>query len=206
MTAACIAMRSGHRQDWRSSPAFWLHGRRTDIAGGGIGDLWPVISGAMVLAAIGWMDDRTGLPALARLTIELAVAAALVVHFFGTEMLLSPAGVALLLGGLWFINLFNFMDGSDGLAASQAIIGLLPWISAIMLGFLSGTAEIGAVMGALAGACLGLPVLQPAAGAAVHGRRGEPFHPRHPGGARRCIARSGEGRPDAADRICVFRQ
>jgi Fuc2NAc and GlcNAc transferase len=58
-----------------------------------------------------------------------------------------PAGqgiwlVAVVLGVLWFINLFNFMDGIDGIAASQAVVfgfGVLvlagptePWMESLI--------------------------------------------------------------------------
>lgn len=40
-------------------------------------------------------------------------------------LLALGAGTLLLLAGVWWVNLFNFMDGIDGLAASQALFMLL---------------------------------------------------------------------------------
>lgn len=83
------------------------------------------------LALVGYLDDRHQLPILWRLAVQvLLVLAVLVIlnpGFFliGTPMLLVL--LATLVAGfylLWLINLFNFMDGIDGIASAQFIMVL----------------------------------------------------------------------------------
>ena len=77
------------------------------------------------LSAVSWIDDQYRLPPLARLAAHgLAVVA--VLGSLPPDWRILPLPIALervLLGlaWIWFINLFNFMDGIDGLAGSEAI-------------------------------------------------------------------------------------
>jgi Fuc2NAc and GlcNAc transferase len=83
------------------------------------------------MAFLGWLDDRRSLPAGLRLFIHF-MAASWVVYWFGPVRALS-IGTALLdlgwlatplsiVGVVWLVNLFNFMDGIDGIAAAEALI------------------------------------------------------------------------------------
>ena len=57
------------------------------------------------------------------------------------------------LGVIWLLNLFNFMDGIDGIAASEAIFVLLVGgLLSLSLGISSG---IGLGAGVVAGSCIG---------------------------------------------------
>jgi len=95
--------------------------------------VWPLgigVLAALAVAAIGFIDDRTPLPAQMRLTAQLALVALTIVLIVPLEGLASAAGLqlpGLLVGAIalvvavYWINLFNFMDGIDGIAGSQAI-------------------------------------------------------------------------------------
>jgi UDP-N-acetylmuramyl pentapeptide phosphotransferase/UDP-N-acetylglucosamine-1-phosphate transferase len=118
--------------------------------------LWPILAAALLLAAAGWWDDVTGLGAWPKLACQvLAVAAGL--YFLGpiTGGLL-PAPLDLVLAGvawLWFVNLYNFMDGIDGIAGVEAIsVGL--GLTVIGLWFAS-FADLATLSVALSGATLG---------------------------------------------------
>ena len=120
--------------------------------------LAPLVGG-LLLAASGWRDDRGGLAPLAKLVPQLvAVALGIVALSFGEPVFqgwLPPAldRLAAALLWLWFVNLYNFMDGSDGLAAGEAAaIGLGLALSALWLSWPGPTAAFGLV---LAGAALG---------------------------------------------------
>ena len=76
-------------------------------------------AGALGLALVGLLDDLFDLSARLRLGLHLLAAGA-VVAAAGEASILAWA--ALTLGLAWFVNLYNFMDGIDGIAASQAII------------------------------------------------------------------------------------
>lgn len=75
---------------------------------------------------LGWADDRAGKPVSLRLAVQFVLAVGCVFALTGTaEGVSSPAGPwlvgALALGLVWHVNLFNFMDGADGLASVQAV-------------------------------------------------------------------------------------
>jgi UDP-N-acetylmuramyl pentapeptide phosphotransferase/UDP-N-acetylglucosamine-1-phosphate transferase len=81
---------------------------------------------AFVLAVISWADDLNGLSPLTRLAAQTAAVTAALV--FGPEQSplfqgLLPMPVDTFVAGLlwvWFINLFNFMDGIDGITGIEA--------------------------------------------------------------------------------------
>ncbi|HUN68448.1 MAG TPA: glycosyltransferase family 4 protein [Burkholderiales bacterium] len=76
---------------------------------------------ALALAAISLVDDVFVLPALIRLAAHLAAAAAAMAILIGVA---EPLRFALLaLAVAWYANLYNFMDGSDGLAGGMAVFG-----------------------------------------------------------------------------------
>lgn len=86
-------------------------------------------------AIIGWLDDRHNLNVKPRLLAQ-AVLAVITIALFGhvaiidfgngTQFFLASVGMLLtFIGILWLTNLYNFMDGMDGLAASQSLIAAL---------------------------------------------------------------------------------
>ena len=90
-----------------------------------------VIAGALAVTAISFADDVRGVAAWQRLLVQTAaVFVALIFFPFEGPILANflPIPVDRLIAGLlwlWFINLFNFMDGIDGIAAAEAgIIGV----------------------------------------------------------------------------------
>jgi UDP-N-acetylmuramyl pentapeptide phosphotransferase/UDP-N-acetylglucosamine-1-phosphate transferase len=105
-----------------------------------------VIAALLLVAAISFADDIWRLPALLRLAVHLAAALMLVLggayalpdlHLLPgwelhTPLWLLPAFSVLLT--VWCTNLYNFMDGMDGLAGGMAVIGfgslaLLGWLA-----------------------------------------------------------------------------
>lgn len=76
---------------------------------------------ALALALLSFVDDRHGLPAGVRLAAHLAAAAGIVLGFAPEASLwVLPAAV---LAIAWMTNLYNFMDGANGLAGGMAVIG-----------------------------------------------------------------------------------
>ena len=106
------------------------------------------LAGAALVAAIGWLDDHGHVPARWRfLTHLLAAGLALALikgfpllwvpapldsllqrHLINLSWLGYPVGVLFL---VWCLNLFNFMDGTDGIAASEA-----SFVTLVLGGFL----------------------------------------------------------------------
>lgn len=101
----------------------------------------PVLVSASA-ALLGLLDDRLGLSARLRLVIHFVIVGLLLAALATLPVLSTPFGdvppwamaLALLVGGVWWINLYNFMDGIDGLAASQAIFMGLSAITLTRLG------------------------------------------------------------------------
>jgi UDP-N-acetylmuramyl pentapeptide phosphotransferase/UDP-N-acetylglucosamine-1-phosphate transferase len=111
-----------------------------------------VLAATLGLAVVSWIDDRRGLRPAPRLAAQ-AVAVAL-----GMAALPSAGGaipaVAAGLVWVWFINLFNFMDGIDGLAGGEAAaIGAGLWLFATIGA--GSDPEIALFAAAIAGAAIG---------------------------------------------------
>jgi UDP-N-acetylmuramyl pentapeptide phosphotransferase/UDP-N-acetylglucosamine-1-phosphate transferase len=71
------------------------------------------------LLCLSWLDDKYHLPVFPRLIVQ-----ALVIAFFLSSTTSSSLPLSILLFALiWITNLYNFMDGSDGLAGGMTIIG-----------------------------------------------------------------------------------
>ena len=118
--------------------------------------LWPLLLAAILLAAAGWWDDLRGLGPWPKLAVQI-LAVALGLYETGPltrGFLPLPIDLALTgLAWLWFVNLFNFMDGIDGIASVEAItIGL--GLTIIGLWFAT-YADLAALSTCLVGAVLG---------------------------------------------------
>ena len=92
-----------------------------------------VLAGAVLIACISFADDIRSVSAAIRLVFHLAAAGCVVLAGLSVERLTFPGG-ALALGPVvgsvftvlfvaWLVNLYNFMDGLDGLAGGMATIG-----------------------------------------------------------------------------------
>jgi UDP-N-acetylmuramyl pentapeptide phosphotransferase/UDP-N-acetylglucosamine-1-phosphate transferase len=111
----------------------------------------PVVAGLLLVAGIGWCDDHRPLPASLRLAVH-AVAAALLawaLHAAGAGTPVAASGFVL---ALVLVNVWNFMDGIDGLAASQALVAALAYAMFAGIGSGAAVAWLGV---ALAACCAG---------------------------------------------------
>jgi UDP-N-acetylmuramyl pentapeptide phosphotransferase/UDP-N-acetylglucosamine-1-phosphate transferase len=120
---------------------------------------WLLLVGGAFLAC-GLLDDVRALPAWLKLALQILVAVGLLTPFLPREV--SGNWIALgvvWLGLLYFVNAWNFMDGSNGMIAIQS------FLLALALGTWPGQ-EPGLALAsfALAGACIGfLPLNFPKA-------------------------------------------
>ncbi len=121
-------------------------------------NFWLVLGAGAALALISWFDDvRGGLPAALRFATQgFAVAAGLFALPEGGGVFQGalPAALDLALSGLiwlWFLNLFNFMDGIDGIAGSQtASAGLGLFALVVLFPAAAGLGPYGLVVAAVA--------------------------------------------------------
>jgi len=106
----------------------WLAGeipRRVLLAAG---------AGGILVTLVGWLDDKKDLPAAWRAASYLLASGWAVYWLFplyATEIQCLVLAGSAVLALAWLTNLYNFMDGSDGMAAAQAIFTAL--VTALML-------------------------------------------------------------------------
>ncbi len=109
--------------------------------------------GGFMIAAVGWIDDHRDLPALTRFAVQF-LAAGWAMYWLGGLHSLSLGSIVIPLGFVgtvlgtvgivWAINLYNFVDGIDGLAAGEAVsTGVIGGL------LLLGTGHVGMAMIAL---------------------------------------------------------
>jgi UDP-GlcNAc:undecaprenyl-phosphate GlcNAc-1-phosphate transferase len=104
------------------------------------------VVGAFALAAVSVLDDLRGLPVRVRFLAHFVAA-------LSCLLALGLTGWALVVGGLavvWMTNLYNFMDGADGLAGGMAAIGFGALALAAWLGDAPGMAAFCAAIAAAA--------------------------------------------------------
>jgi Fuc2NAc and GlcNAc transferase len=121
-----------------------------------------VLLGGVPVAMIGFIDDHRPLSARVRLVVHIAAA------LWALAWLGKPGGldlqalgafsqvagyVAAVLSIVWILNLYNFMDGIDGIAASEAVF--VSWAGALLLLLAGGSASVAAASLAFGSACCG---------------------------------------------------
>jgi UDP-N-acetylmuramyl pentapeptide phosphotransferase/UDP-N-acetylglucosamine-1-phosphate transferase len=83
---------------------------------------WPVWGPLAWVFVISYLDDANGAPVIVRLLAHVVAAV-----IASVALVLPAAGWATatiaMLAIVWSTNLYNFMDGSDGLAGGMAVIG-----------------------------------------------------------------------------------
>lgn len=114
------------------------------------GALLPVILGAVALAGISLLDDVRNLPILIRFVAHFIAAAACLL-LVGLDNWALPVSM---LAVVWMTNLYNFMDGADGLAGGMTLIGFGALALAALLGGASTLAALCAAIAAAAAAFL----------------------------------------------------
>lgn len=87
---------------------------------------------ALAISVVSAIDDWRGLSPLPRFSAQILAASAVIARVLDPTSVTE--GLFLLLAIVWVTNLFNFMDGADGLAGGMAIGGfsafaIAAWIS-----------------------------------------------------------------------------
>ncbi|KWD78693.1 MraY family glycosyltransferase [Burkholderia ubonensis] len=118
--------------------------------------MWLIAIVAAALAVLSQLDDRRGLPARVRFAAHLAAVIALIVAYPAVAPWWFLAGVGFVM--VWLTNLYNFMDGADGLAGGMALFGFGGYAAAA-LGGAHQSPDIVAGGAAIAGAALGFLLL-----------------------------------------------
>jgi FlaA1/EpsC-like NDP-sugar epimerase/UDP-N-acetylmuramyl pentapeptide phosphotransferase/UDP-N-acetylglucosamine-1-phosphate transferase len=112
-----------------------------------------LILGFLAVAAVSFWDDCQSLSVRLRLGVHVLAAAAVVWALFAHPEPQQSPDIAAAFGAwfllIWFSNCYNFMDGSDGLAGAQGVLGFAA------LGCGLGLAQLGWVAWLVSAACGG---------------------------------------------------
>jgi UDP-N-acetylmuramyl pentapeptide phosphotransferase/UDP-N-acetylglucosamine-1-phosphate transferase len=107
-----------------------------------------IVIGLLLVAIVSYIDDRRSLSPGLRLAVHAIAACVLVLPQDHSLYI----GIGLCLLTVWCINLYNFMDGIDGLAASMGVIGFL---SVYFLNAHNGQTQLASISSIVAFSCLG---------------------------------------------------
>lgn len=117
--------------------------------------VWLAIAAAAVLMSASWLDDRFALPVAPRFAVHGAAVVALLVALPADDLVFQGVlpfwadRLITALGWLWFINLYNFMDGIDGITGVEtASLGLGIAVVAALAGILTGAVPLALVCAA----------------------------------------------------------
>jgi UDP-GlcNAc:undecaprenyl-phosphate GlcNAc-1-phosphate transferase len=162
--AVLLLLRAGARLPHALPNARTLHERPVPRVGGiaiwagflpvamlappGLLETWVWVVPWLVLALVSLRDDERGVGVGVRLTVHMLaalwIALALALRAWAAGSTPLPA---VLLGACtaaatvaWSLNLFNFMDGSDGLAGVMAVVGFASYGAAMSLAGMPATA------------------------------------------------------------------
>lgn len=121
-----------------------------------------MLPGVLLLAIVGWRDDKLPVSPLLRLLIQFAVSIWLIGfgwwEFPLKEMFLSTCAIVAM---IWLMNVYNFMDGSNGMAGFQGVFAGMTMAVFFQIG---GEYSMALVALAVAAACAGfLPLNFPSA-------------------------------------------
>lgn len=88
--------------------------------------LLPLFAAAIIIAIVGAIDDIRPIPVLPRFTLQALCVGAVVLTLPSDQQIIPVLPLwferaALLIGGLWFVNLVNFMDGLDWMTVAEGV-------------------------------------------------------------------------------------
>jgi UDP-N-acetylmuramyl pentapeptide phosphotransferase/UDP-N-acetylglucosamine-1-phosphate transferase len=120
--------------------------------------VFTVFGATLFIAVVGFVDDVNSIAVLPRLMLQGLAVAAVVVAAPDELRIISACPFwiergLLIVAGLWFVNLVNFMDGLDLMTVAEAVpvtaaVALLGWLGEVPL---STTTVAAALCGALLG-------------------------------------------------------
>lgn len=108
-----------------------------------------IMLGWLLVFAVSLLDDFRSLPASLRILVHFVAAMVVLLVREDTGF---DTPLALLLGVFWIVwgtNLFNFMDGMDGLAGSMSVVGGCALLAALL--FAGQTSPVPVLLPAIAG-------------------------------------------------------
>ena len=117
---------------WLPAKIYLPHVPHTPLGPGGVVHMWAVIAGACLITFVGAVDDIWDLPPLGKLAGQIgaavlavesgAVVTAVTLPFLGSLQFPNAGGVLTVIWLVALMNVVNFSDGVDGLAAGLCTI------------------------------------------------------------------------------------
>ena len=100
-----------------------------------------VFAAVILIAGVGAADDIRSIAVAPRLLLQ-ALAVTLVIYTLPNELRVAPfvpwwaERILLVIGGLWFVNLVNFMDGLDWMTVAEVVpitaaLAVVGWLGAL---------------------------------------------------------------------------
>jgi Fuc2NAc and GlcNAc transferase len=141
---ACVkAMRLAEKSNMIAQPGARQSHQQATPTGGGLGLIFAIIvttlglqlllslpgfwwqnmlPGILLLTLIGWRDDRISVSAVVRLAVQLIVSIWMI-GFGWSSFSINGMGLLAIavVVTVWMMNLYNFMDGSNGMAGFQGV-------------------------------------------------------------------------------------
>lgn len=120
--------------------------------------LLPLFAAAIIIAIVGAIDDIRPIPVLPRFALQALCVGAVVLTLPSDQQIIPVLPLwleraALLIGGLWFVNLVNFMDGLDWMTVAEGVPVTVALVVFGLLGALTLSPML--LAAALGGALLG---------------------------------------------------
>lgn len=117
-----------------------------------------VFGATIFIAIVGFADDVKSIAVLPRLVLQVAAVGIIIFTAFGDRHIVAACPLwlertLLIVAGLWFVNLVNFMDGLDWMTAAEVVPITAALVALGWLGDFSPSATL--IAAALCGAMLG---------------------------------------------------
>ncbi|AWM88891.1 glycosyltransferase family 4 protein [Microvirga sp. 17 mud 1-3] len=128
----------------------------SDLTGPATGSFLTAAAAGLVLAVVGATDDIRPLPTIPRLLLQIGAVTAVVltsdVRLLPDLVPLGLERALLVFGGVWFVNLVNFMDGLDWITVAEmvpvtAFVAFCGWAGLMPLPAVYAAALCGALIG-----------------------------------------------------------
>ena len=115
-------------QFWQTAPPTWLPLELAEHLRGAAyrsTELWGIVAAATILAVTGLIDDFRPLSWKLRMSLQVAVSAAVVMSGVRASIFISYPWIGVTMSVLWMVvlvNSFNFLDNMDGLSGGIGLI------------------------------------------------------------------------------------
>ena len=100
--------------------------------------IMPIMFGTIILSTLSWIDDKKGLSPLIRFSTQIITISIITLVYLDNKLFINDyipyyaMVIFIILLWTWFLNLFNFMDGINGITSVETIsicVGIIAIVS-----------------------------------------------------------------------------